>query len=198
MALERARAEETPLPVPDMSSPSSSLANFSFIRSKSAPGSSTGSVSSRNSWNRRDLICRASIIYWPWRSPEGGPDSRVILAGTGGRSLRRPEIAREPWLLDSIRFCSGGTAVASSSSSAIPPLTLPPRGDDGCDDDGEDDEDENEGLGDTARRLLDRSLSRLWPRRRNPPTITRSCHGWNRARAPAPAREQGRGVVRAS
>ena len=120
MALERARAEETPLPVPDMSSPSSSLANFSFIRSKSAPGSSTGSVSSRNSWNRRDLICRASIIYWPWRSPEGGPESRVILAGTGGRSLRRPEIAREPWLLDSIRFCSGGTAVASSSQPSSP------------------------------------------------------------------------------
>jgi hypothetical protein len=102
--------------------------------------------------------------------------------------LRRSEIAREPWLLDSTRFCSGGTVVASSSSSASPPLTLPPRGDDGCDDDG-DGEDENEGLGDTARRLLDRSLSRLWPRRRNPPTITRSCHGGTvRARPCARAR----------
>jgi hypothetical protein len=53
MALERARAEETPLPVPDMSSPSSSLANFSFIRSKSAPGP-VQIVSPRNSWNRPD------------------------------------------------------------------------------------------------------------------------------------------------
>ena len=35
-ALERASAEGTPFPDPDMSSPSSSLANFSFIRSISA------------------------------------------------------------------------------------------------------------------------------------------------------------------
>jgi hypothetical protein len=34
-ALESASADDTPLPVPDMSSPSSSLANFSFIRSNS-------------------------------------------------------------------------------------------------------------------------------------------------------------------
>lgn len=83
-------------------------------------------------------------------------------------------MAREPWLLDSTRLCSGGAATvvgASSSSSAIMPLlTLLPRGDDGVEE-----EDENEGLGETARRLLDRSLSRLWPRRRNPPTITGSC-----------------------
>ena len=35
-ALESASAEGTPFPDPDMSSPSSSLANFSFIRSISA------------------------------------------------------------------------------------------------------------------------------------------------------------------
>jgi hypothetical protein len=90
-------------------------------------------------------------------------------------------MAREPWLLDSIRFCSGAAVAVSSSSSAIPLLTLLPRGDDGGDDD-----EENEGLGDTARRVLDRNLSRLWPRRRNPPTITGSCYGGeNLARAPA-------------
>jgi hypothetical protein len=35
MALDSASADDTPLPVPDMSSPSSSLANFSFITSSS-------------------------------------------------------------------------------------------------------------------------------------------------------------------
>jgi len=37
-ALESASADDTPLPVPDMSSPSSSLANFSFIMSSSERG----------------------------------------------------------------------------------------------------------------------------------------------------------------
>lgn len=36
MAFDRARAEETPFPPPDMSSPSSSFANLSFIISMSA------------------------------------------------------------------------------------------------------------------------------------------------------------------
>jgi hypothetical protein len=40
-ALERASAEGTPFPDPDMSSPSSSLANFSFIRSISACNATT-------------------------------------------------------------------------------------------------------------------------------------------------------------
>ncbi|URD92730.1 hypothetical protein MUK42_32236 [Musa troglodytarum] len=40
MALERARAEDTPVPAPDMSSPRRSFANFSFIDSISAKGSS--------------------------------------------------------------------------------------------------------------------------------------------------------------
>nr|CAB3477911.1 unnamed protein product [Digitaria exilis] len=117
--------------------------------------------------------------------------SRAIFAGTGGRSWTRPpEMAREPWLLDSIRLCSGGTVVvaasSSSSAAAIPLLTLLPRGDDGDDDDDDvDGEDEKDGLGDTARRLLDRSLSRLWPRRRNPPTITGSCQSRS-----TPTREQ--------
>jgi hypothetical protein len=92
-------------------------------------------------------------------------------------------MAREPWLLDSIRFCSGAAVAVSSSSSAIPLLTLLPRGDDGGDDD-----EENEGLGDTARRVLDRNLSRLWPRRRNPPTITGSCYGGGKPRSRARAR----------
>lgn len=89
-------------------------------------------------------------------------------------------MAREPWLLDSTRFCRGAAVAVSSSSSAIPLLTLLPRGDDGGD--------ENEGLGDTLRRVLDRNLSRLWPRRRNPPTITGSCHGETVPHAPAHGR----------
>jgi hypothetical protein len=40
-ALERASAEGTPFPDPDMSSPSSSLPNFSFIRSMSARNATT-------------------------------------------------------------------------------------------------------------------------------------------------------------
>jgi len=131
-------------------------------------------------------------------SPEGGPLSRTVLDGTGGRSWPdRPGVAaREPWLLDSTRFCSsGGGGGASSSSSAIVPLllTLLPRGDDGEEeeeeeeDEDDDDENENEGLDETARRLLllDRNLSRLWPRRRNPPTITGSCEEKPCTRAPA-------------
>lgn len=35
MALDKARAEETPFPPPDISSPKSSFANFAFIKSKS-------------------------------------------------------------------------------------------------------------------------------------------------------------------
>jgi len=124
-------------------------------------------------------------------SPEGGPLSRTVLDGTGGRSWDwdRPGVAREPWLLDRTRFCSGsgGGAVvgASSSSSAIPLLTLLPRGDDGEE---EEEDDENEGLGETARRLLDRNLSRLWPRRRNPPTITGACEEKPCTRAPTHGR----------
>jgi hypothetical protein len=38
-ALDSASADGTPLPVPDMSSPSRSLANFSFITSSSASNS---------------------------------------------------------------------------------------------------------------------------------------------------------------
>jgi len=35
MAFDKANAEETPFPAPDMSSPKSSLANLSFIKSAS-------------------------------------------------------------------------------------------------------------------------------------------------------------------
>lgn len=35
MAFDRAKAEETPFPAPDMSSPKSNLANLSFIKSVS-------------------------------------------------------------------------------------------------------------------------------------------------------------------
>lgn len=35
MAFDKANAEETPFPAPDMSSPRSSLANLSFIKSDS-------------------------------------------------------------------------------------------------------------------------------------------------------------------
>lgn len=95
-------------------------------------------------------------------------------------------MAREPWVLDSTRFCSGSVCGgASSSSSAIPLLTLLPRGDDGEE---EDDETEVLGMGETARRVLDRNLSRLWPRRRNPPTITGSCDEKPCTRAPAHGR----------
>jgi hypothetical protein len=96
--------------------------------------------------------------------------SRTVFDGTGGRSWSLPGIAREPWLLDSTRFCSGGGGVsAASSSSAMLPskrLQLPSR---------EGGEDEKDGLGDTDPRLLESSLSRLWPRRRNSGTITGSC-----------------------
>lgn len=99
--------------------------------------------------------------------------------------------AREPWLLDRTRFCSGGgggsgaaVGASSSSSAIVPLLTLLPRGDDGE----EEEDDENEGLGETARRVLDRNLSRLWPRRRNPPTITGSCEEKPCTRAPAHGR----------
>ena len=37
MALDNARAEETPFPPPDISSPNSNLANFAIINSNSEP-----------------------------------------------------------------------------------------------------------------------------------------------------------------
>jgi hypothetical protein len=148
MELESARAEETPFPVPDMSSPSNSFANLSFIKSISA-----------------SIPIHVDQVY------------AVVVRRPNKRKPVEPEgistffgAALDPWLLDSVRFCNGGSGAATtSSSSSMLPLPLQLHSED--DDDDGDGEEEKDGL-DAMTRRPGRNLSRLPPRPRNPRTIT--------------------------
>lgn len=159
MALDRARAEDTPLPVPDMSSPSSSLENFSLTISASATHQPTqikiGICNSRTSLHVDGVQEKLS--------PEGGPSCRAGLGGTavdeevpaaalsdgppasgGGRSTER-RLPLDPQLLDRIRLVEGATGGVPSMVRVSVPSS----------DSGDDD--------DADLRRLNENLSRPWP-----------------------------------
>ena len=104
MALERARAEDTPLPVPDMSSPSSSLENFSFTISASTTHQRKSCFSnkiairnrrtgSQRRWSKKDHHLRAGPHAGPaWAAPPATTCSRPPPYPTG----RRPAAAEGP------------------------------------------------------------------------------------------------------
>ena len=164
MALERARAEDTPLPVPDMSSPSSSLENFSFTISASATHQRKSCFSSKIAIRNSRTGLPRPTVQERW-SPEGGPSCRAGLGGTacddelpaaplsdgppasgGGRSTES-RLPLDPQLLDRIRLVEGAAAGG-------PSMVLPSEASDSGDDGGDGDDD------DTDLRRLNENLSR--------------------------------------
>lgn len=164
MALDRARAEVTPLPVPDMSSPSSSLENFSLTISASA-------THKRESFLQQDCNLQQHNERWlmvqEQPSPEGGPSCRTGLGGTasedelpvaalseglpasgGGRSTDS-RLPLDPQLLDSARRVQGcpGAGASASIEEASVPSEASESGDDA----------------DADLRRLNENLSRPWP-----------------------------------
>lgn len=131
MALDRARAEDTPLPVPDMSSPSSSLENFSFTISASATHQSkscfSNKIAIRNSItgvrrrrSKKDGHLRAGPHAGPaWAAPLATTSSRPPPYPTG----RRPAAAEGPPRAD---FPWTRSSSTESAWWKAPPPALPP------------------------------------------------------------------------
>ncbi|URD98880.1 hypothetical protein MUK42_34900 [Musa troglodytarum] len=133
MALERARAEETPIPPPDMSSPRSSFANLSFINS----------ISDKRHHKDCDLMVSKVVLFTYFFEhihyvcnsrfnscsnatvvPEGCSltPASLLNRDLGACSGGWP-VALDPWLLKSILSSSSGPLSKVWLSSLLPELS---------------------------------------------------------------------------
>lgn len=74
MELDKAKADDTPFPPPDISSPKSSFANLSFIKSTSESGDYKVIIKYQNTFEA------CGVLSWPSKLPIKVPTVHLIVS----------------------------------------------------------------------------------------------------------------------